>query len=115
MTAISDHGDLHRYAGLRIARPNMAQCRPGKGHHSRSPARRCVGYYRQTPMVANTLEEWRPLCAAGDLGLVFPNGRGNVESHTNIIHRFWGPIHIANKMAVDTERVDAKGGGPPSW
>jgi integrase len=110
MTAISDHGDLHRYAGLRIALPYMAQCRPGKGCHSRSPARRCVGYYRQTPIVGNALKEWQPLCAAGDLGLVFPTGRGNVESQTNIIHRFWGPIQIANKMAVDTGRVDAKGG-----
>jgi integrase len=60
-------------------------------------------------MVANTLKEWRALCPAGDAGLVFPNGQGNVESHTNIVHRFWDPIQIANGMAINTGKVDPEG------
>jgi integrase len=55
-----------------------------------------------TPMVINTLKEWRAACPPGPLGLVFPNGSGNVESHTNILHRFWEPIQIKNGMVLDT-------------
>jgi integrase len=40
-----------------------------------------------TPMVANTLREWKLACPKGELRLVFPNGRGNVESHANIVQR----------------------------
>ena len=32
------------------------------------------------PMVLNALREWKLICPKGDLGLVFPNGNGNVES-----------------------------------
>jgi hypothetical protein len=39
------------------------------------------------PMVKNTLETWKAVCPAGKLGLVFPNGSGNVEFHVNIIER----------------------------
>jgi integrase len=37
------------------------------------------------PVVVNTLREWKLQCPPGEL--VFPNGRGNPESHTNIIKR----------------------------
>ena len=37
--------------------------------------------------VANTLKEWKLACPKGGLGLVFPNGKGNVEDLGNIIHR----------------------------
>src|SRR5271166_2898961 len=46
-----------------------------------------------TPMVLNTLREWKLApkgklaCPKGKLDLVFPTGRGNVESHSNIIQR----------------------------
>jgi integrase len=39
------------------------------------------------PMVVNALREWRLLCPKGALGLVFPSGAGNVESHSNVAHR----------------------------
>ena len=35
----------------------------------------------------NTLREWKHACPKGELDLVFPNGEGNVESHSNIISR----------------------------
>jgi integrase len=60
-------------------------------------------------MVINTLREWRAACPPGPLGLVFPNGSGNVESHTNITHRFWEPLQLANEIAQDTGRKDAEG------
>jgi integrase len=44
------------------------------------------------PPVVNTLREWRLACPKGKLGLVFPNGRGNVESHANIAARGFEPL-----------------------
>jgi integrase len=44
------------------------------------------------PIVVNTLREWKLICPMGDLGLVFPNGLGNVESIQNIYKRFWDPV-----------------------
>jgi hypothetical protein len=32
------------------------------------------------PLVVNALREWKLACPKGELGLVFPNGAGNVES-----------------------------------
>jgi integrase len=48
-----------------------------------------------SPMVANTLREWRLQCPKGLLDLVFPNGAGNVEWHANIIKRGLIPTQIA--------------------
>ena len=39
------------------------------------------------PMLVNALREWKLACPKGELGLVFPNGDGNVESYVNIVHR----------------------------
>ena len=44
------------------------------------------------PMVLNTLKEWKLACPKGDLGLVFPNGRGKVESLSNIWNRGLRPL-----------------------
>jgi integrase len=54
--------------------------------------------YRSTPlppMVLNALREWRLVCAKGDLGLVFPNGTGKVESYSNLIERGLNPVQVA--------------------
>ncbi len=40
-----------------------------------------------TPMVATVLKEWKLACPNGPLGIVFPNGVGNVKSHANIVQR----------------------------
>ncbi len=37
-----------------------------------------------TPMVVNTLREWKVACPKDEKNLVFPTSRGNVESHPNI-------------------------------
>jgi integrase len=47
------------------------------------------------PMVINALREWKLICPKGDLGLVFPTGNGNVESHSNIVQRGFHPILLA--------------------
>jgi integrase len=47
------------------------------------------------PMVLNALREWKLVCPKGDLGLVFPNAIGKVESHSNIVDRGLEPILFA--------------------
>jgi integrase len=56
-----------------------------------------------SPMVANALREWKLACPKGELDLVFPNGRGKVESHANIWNRGFSPLQV--KAAI----VDADG------
>src|SRR5262249_22438198 len=43
------------------------------------------------PIVVNSLKEWKLRCPPGDEGLVFPTGRGNVESIQNIVKRGFMP------------------------
>lgn len=47
-----------------------------------------------SPMVINVLREWRLACPNGTANLVFPNGKGKVESHANIVNRAWNPLQI---------------------
>ncbi|MEN3793362.1 tyrosine-type recombinase/integrase [Fulvimarina sp. MAC3] len=53
------------------------------------------------PMVVNALREWKLACPIGDLGLAFPNGAGNVESHTNIVKRGLHPAWINAGVIVE--------------
>jgi integrase len=46
------------------------------------------------PMIVNTLREHRVACPKGAHDLVFPNGKGNVESRANIIKRGLIPLMI---------------------
>lgn len=61
------------------------------------------------PMVINALREWKLACPAGDLDLVFPNGKGNVEQLPNIVRRGWMPAQISAAVSVDTGKVDGEG------
>jgi integrase len=54
------------------------------------------------PMVLSALREWKLACpraADGQLGLVFPNGQGKVESHSNIINRGLNPAQAKAGIA----------------
>jgi integrase len=54
------------------------------------------------PTVVNTLREWKLACPKGDLDLVFPNGKGKVEFHVNVIHRGLWPTMIAAGVVTQT-------------
>lgn len=56
------------------------------------------------PVVVNALKQWRLACPRGELGLVFPTGAGNVESHSNVVQRGFGPTQIRGGV------VNADGG-----
>jgi integrase len=47
------------------------------------------------PIVTNTLREWKLACPKGDLGLVFPTGKGSPENHANLINRGLIPAQVA--------------------
>src|SRR5262249_31352576 len=44
------------------------------------------------PQVLVSLREWKLACPKGPADLVFPNGRGKVENHANIVTRGLWPI-----------------------
>ena len=60
-------------------------------------------------MVVNTLREWKLKCPKkdGKLWLVFPNGDGNIEWHTNIVLRGLQPTLM--KAGVTVRAKDDKG------
>ena len=61
------------------------------------------------PMVVNALREWKLLCPKGELGLVFPTGSGNVESHSNIVQRGFDPVQIAAGVVTMKNEKDKYG------
>lgn len=60
-----------------------------------------------TPILLNTLREWKLACPKGPLDLVFPTGAGKVENHANIINRGLMPVQMAAGITVPS--VDARG------
>jgi integrase len=61
------------------------------------------------PMVVQALREWKLICPKGDLGLVFSNGVGKVESHSNILDRGLHPILIAGGFTIPVPVLDDTG------
>lgn len=54
-----------------------------------------------SPIVLNTLRQWRLACPKGQLNLVFPNTLGHVESHSNLVNRVWRPTQVAAGVVDD--------------
>jgi integrase len=61
------------------------------------------------PIIVNALREWKLGCPKGDLGLVFPNGNGNVESHANIVNRGLIPVQLAAGVTIESDEGDGEG------
>ena len=54
------------------------------------------------PVLNTKLKEWKLACPTGELNLVFPNGVGNVETHSNIYNRIFKPLMLKSGI-VDGE------------
>jgi integrase len=54
------------------------------------------------PMVVTALRAHRLACPKGPLNLVFPNGKGNVESYRNIVIRGFKPAMVAAGLVTKT-------------
>jgi hypothetical protein len=61
------------------------------------------------PIVVNTLRQRSALCPKGELGLVFPNGVGNIETLPNIFKRCWKPLQLKCELTIDTGKKDLEG------
>jgi integrase len=59
-----------------------------------------------TPIVANTLREWKLVCPKSEHGLVFPSSRGIIENHANIVTRGLAPVQIAAGVTVTEKGAD---------
>ena len=61
------------------------------------------------PIVAQALREWKLACPKGELGLVFPNLSGKVESHSNILEHGLHPVLMAASITKTVPGVDETG------
>jgi integrase len=61
-----------------------------------------------TPIVVNTLREWKLACPKSEAGLVFPSSGGLVEHHKNIIERGLVPTLVAAGVSIEKEGTDGK-------
>lgn len=61
------------------------------------------------PIVANALKEWKLACPKGELGLVFPNTKGGIEAHAQMVHAGLEPVQVRAGITVDSGKVDEKG------
>jgi integrase len=52
-----------------------------------------------SPMVINTLKEWRLACPKGERGLVFPTTKGGVMHAPDILRQCWYPLMTACGLA----------------
>jgi len=60
-----------------------------------------------TPMVVSALREWKLQCPKGELGMVFPTGKGNIELLPNIIKRGFVPAQIAAGVTFEVPGAHA--------
>src|SRR5262249_3947020 len=58
-----------------------------------------------SPTVFNTLREWKLPCPKGKGNLVFPNGRGNIQDHANIVSHGWYPLQRTAGIVDDAGRA----------
>ena len=61
-----------------------------------------------TPVVVNTLREWKLACPKSAAELVFPSTGGLVEHHKNIVERGLIPTLVAGGVTVEEEGPDGK-------
>jgi integrase len=55
--------------------------------------------------VADELRRWKLICPPGPLNLVFPNGRGNVQSHGNVASHGWYRVQHRIKMVRPSKKA----------
>jgi integrase len=61
-----------------------------------------------TPLVVNTLREWKLACPKSEAGLVFPSTGGLVEHHKNIVERGLVPTLIGAGVVIEEESPDGE-------
>lgn len=62
-----------------------------------------------SPALVDVLKAWKKVCPKGELNLVFPNGKGNVEYHQNILNRCFFPLQLSLGISTKTDDLDEDG------
>jgi integrase len=65
-----------------------------------------------SPMVLNTLKEWKLACPATPLNVVFPTESGTIHSNSNLHKHYWGPLQRKLGLA---EKADGERFGRPRY
>jgi len=65
-----------------------------------------------SPMVINTLKEWKLACPTTPLKLVFPHETGGIHSNSNLHAHYWGPLQRVLGIISGTVTVKDKAGKP---
>jgi integrase len=97
---------------LQARKINVAQRADASHKIGKLKSRAAYRSIHMPQMVAQALREWKLVCPKGDLDLVFPNGVGKVESHSNILERGLLPVLIAGGMAIYREAPSAAAAPP---
>lgn len=100
-----------RWADVNLDRAEIEVRQRADAYHEIGSPKSSAGR-RTIPLVSElvkALKEWKVICPAGDLGLVFPTGTGGIEFHANIIKRWFHPPQIAAGVTVLTDEKDRKG------
>ena len=61
------------------------------------------------PMLVNVLREWKAACVPSKLGLVFPNGAGEIDFHVNIVTRGLAPVQVAAGVVTKARKAKYTG------
>jgi integrase len=61
------------------------------------------------PIVVNALRLWRKSCPKGELDLVFPNKRGNIETIQNLRTRVFDRLQLAAGIVTEGNKVEEDG------
>ena len=60
-------------------------------------------------MLVNVLREWKAACVPSKLGLVFPNGAGEIDFHVNIVTRGLAPVQVAAGVVTKARKAKYTG------
>ena len=71
----------------------------------RRSRRRACARSRSTPSCVNALKEWKLACPKGELDLVFPTEKGQIEHHANML-RGLAPAMVAAGLTDKTGRAE---------
>jgi integrase len=102
-----------RWIDIDLQTRKISVCQRADASHRIGKLKSKAGYrsIHMPPIVLQALRDWKLVCPKGDLDLVFPNGLGKVESHSNILERGLHPLLTAGGMMRSALVLDD--GGKP--
>lgn len=88
-------------------RINIRQRADARGRIGPPKSASAIRSIKMVPLVVQALREWKLACPKGDLGLVFPNQTGGVETYDRIMWQGFEPIQSAARITTRQQVLDA--------